>query len=637
MAFDPGGNLIIGDGTIRSISTKGIIRTIASFECCRVGQIYNPWQYGTGQIAVDLSGNIYAGLIYGNLLRRITPAGAVSDAAGNNQGSFTGDGGPSASGVLSLAEDVAVDGAGNVFIADFGASRVRKIAVDGTITTVAGNGISGFSGDGGPATRAQLAGPAGLAVDRSGNLFISEYLNNRVRKVGLEGTITTVAGFSGCCALGDGGPATQAFIPLPHGIAVDAQENLYITEWPDSRIRKVTPDGIITTIAGTGTRGFSGDGGPATAAQLDSPWGIAIDVAGNLYIADNQNLRLRKISTDGTITSVTTSAPNLGNPEGITVDSAANIFTSRGLKIAPDGKVTSISAVSAAGQQFYLGGSGVAADAAGNLFVVTGRAVLKLEPVAIPPPLPPIQGIVSAASGLQGTFAAGEIVVIYVSGFGPANVTTPPPGSTSVPTSLAGTRVFFNGIAAPILYTGSTQICAIVPYNFLFLVSPGNTNPTAPKTFPVAVQVVYGNLQTATLSVTITNASPGVFTLSQNGAGPAAALNQDGSINGRANPAAPGTTIVFFATGEGQTAPAGVDGKLAVAPYPQPLASVGVTIGGLPATVLYAGGAPGEVAGVMQVNAVVPPGLTANSAAALQLNIGSAVSQTGVTVAVSGN
>jgi uncharacterized protein (TIGR03437 family) len=251
--------------------------------------------------------------------------------------------------------------------------------------------------------------------------------------------------------------------------------------------------------------------------------------------------------------------------------------------------------------------------------------------------LPPIQGIVSAASGLQGTFAAGEIVVIYVSGFGPANVTTPPPGSTSVPTSLAGTRVFFNGIAAPILYTGSTQICAIVPYNFLFLVSPGNTNPTAPKTFPVAVQVVYGNLQTATLSVTITNASPGVFTLSQNGAGPAAALNQDGSINGRANPAAPGTTIVFFATGEGQTAPAGVDGKLAVAPYPQPLASVGVTIGGLPATVLYAGGAPGEVAGVMQVNAVVPPGLTANSAAALQLNIGSAVSQTGVTVAVSGN
>jgi uncharacterized protein (TIGR03437 family) len=628
LAFDASGNLIVGDGSIRSISPSGIVRTIASYNQV-AGQIYRP--YGSGEIAVDPSGNIYAGILYGNVLRRITPSGTVSTAAGNDNGSYTGDGGPSTSAVLSLTEDVAVDAAGNVFVADFGASRVRKIAPDGTITTVAGNGTSGFSGDGGPAIRAQLAGPTGLALDHSGNLFISEYLNNRVRKVSPDGTITTVAGFGGCCAVGDGGPATQAYIPMPHGIAVDSLNNLYIAEWPDSRIRKVTPDGRISTIAGTGTPGLSGDGGPAASAQLNLPWGLAFDASGNLYVADNQNLRLRKIAPDGTITSIATSG--IGNPQGIAADSSGNIFTSSGLKITPDGKSSSINGSSASGQSFYyLAGAGVAVDSAGNLFFATGKAVLKMTPLNLPPPPTPIGAIVSGASGQPNIFAPGEIVVIYINGFGPANLTTALPGSTSLPTSLAGTQVLFNGVEAPIVYTSATRISAIVPYNLPFLTDAVLSG--VPNLEPALIQIRYGALQSLSSVISIAATSPGIFTLNQNGTGPAAALNQDGSVNSASNPASAGSILTFFATGEGQTSPAGIDGKLAVLPYPKPVSSVSVTVGGLPATVLYAGGAPGQVAGLMQVNVAVPSGLAPNTSAALQLKVGDSVSQTGVTVAV---
>jgi sugar lactone lactonase YvrE len=195
---------------------------------------------------------------------------------------------------------LAADSAGNLFIADKGNSVVRKVSPDGIITTVAGGGME--FGDGGPATSAILT-PWGLAVDRAGNLFIGDQVSRRVRRVSPDGTITTVAGGGSCnCSyeLGDGGPATAVQLIGPPGLTVDSAGNLYIAE--GARIRKVGLDGIITTVAGSGANGFSGDGGSATAAQLTWANAVTVDGAGNLFVIDGP--RLRKISTDGIITTI---------------------------------------------------------------------------------------------------------------------------------------------------------------------------------------------------------------------------------------------------------------------------------------------------------------------------------------------
>jgi trimeric autotransporter adhesin len=187
-----------------------------------------------------------------------------------------------------------VDLAGNLYIADSSNHRVRKVTLDGTISTVAGNGVPGYSGDGGPATSASLAQPINVTVDPAGNLYISDNANHRVRKVSPLGVITTVAGNGISGFTGDGGLAVNAALQGPAGLAVDAVGNLYITT--ALRVRKVTPDGIISSFAGKGTRGFSGDGRPATVAQLASPVGLAVDVGNNLYIADTGNVRVRKVT-----------------------------------------------------------------------------------------------------------------------------------------------------------------------------------------------------------------------------------------------------------------------------------------------------------------------------------------------------
>ena len=186
---------------------------------------------------------------------------------------------------------------GNLFIADTGNNRIRKVTPAGVISTVAGNGtVVGYGGDGGPATSAQLHGPYGVAVDAAGNLFIADRDNCRIRKVTPGGVISTVAGNGTGGFSGDGGPATSAQLAAPHGVAVDAAGNLFIADYANNRIRMVTPDGIIRTVAGNGTMGFSGDGGPATSAQLFQPGGVAVDAAGNLFIADTFNNRVRKVT-----------------------------------------------------------------------------------------------------------------------------------------------------------------------------------------------------------------------------------------------------------------------------------------------------------------------------------------------------
>jgi hypothetical protein len=271
---------------------------------------------------------------------------------------FSGDGGPATDAQLSLPWAVAIDDAGHLFIADYGNGRVRKVSPDGIMTTVAGGGMLGFAGDGGPATSSQLSAIAGVAVDSSGNLFIADRGNSRVRRVSPEGIITTVAGDGTFGFAGDGGPATSAQLAGPEAVAVDAAGDLFIADYGNRRIRKVsvagiistivspahpmslavdpagdvfftgdrsvirriTTDGAINTVAGNGTRGFSGDGGSATEAQLDV-LGIAVDNADNLFIADYGNSRVRRVSPDGIITTVAGSGtPGYSGDGGLAMD-----------------------------------------------------------------------------------------------------------------------------------------------------------------------------------------------------------------------------------------------------------------------------------------------------------------------------
>src|SRR5437773_2649081 len=262
------------------------------------------------------------------------PGGAITTYAGRD---FSGDGGPATAARLLAPAGVALDPAGNLYIADTADHRIRKVTPGGTISTYAGSGSCGFSGDGGPATAAQLSVPVGVALDPAGNLYIADHDNGRIRKVTSGGTISTYAGSGSRGLSGDGGPATAAQLSSPHGVALDTAGNLYIAD--SNRIRKVTPGGTISTYAGTGTGPFSGDGGPATAAQLSSPAGVALDLTGNLYIADDGNYRIRKVTPGGTISTYAgggssnfsgdggpATAAQLNVPVGVALDPAGNLY-----------------------------------------------------------------------------------------------------------------------------------------------------------------------------------------------------------------------------------------------------------------------------------------------------------------------
>jgi sugar lactone lactonase YvrE len=236
------------------------------------------------------------------LVPALTPPGlaqVITTAAGNGSENVL-----ATSAQLNEPMGVAVDGSGNLYIADRANHRIRKVSSSGIITTVAGTGVVGYSGDGGQATCAQLYSPFGVAVDGSGNLYIADFGNHCIRKVSPSGIITTVAGTGAYGYGGDEGPATSAQLSYPLDVTVDGSGNLYIADRDNNRIRKVNASGIITTVAGTGTYGYSGDGGAAAFAQLHSPTSVAMDGDGNLYLADMGNHRIRKVNPSGVITTV---------------------------------------------------------------------------------------------------------------------------------------------------------------------------------------------------------------------------------------------------------------------------------------------------------------------------------------------
>jgi len=272
-------------------------------------------------------------------------------------GGFSGDGGPAVKAELSGPSGVALDGQGNVYIADTRNQRVRKVSLAGTITTIAGGG-PGISGSSGPATSAHFDDPIAVAVDGHGNVYVTD--RSFVYRVSSAGTLTTFAGSSTNPGFsGDGGPATTAQLAQPSGIAVDGRGDVYISDTRNNRVREVSPGGTITTIAGTSVPGFSGDGGPATKAQLNQPQGVALDGHGNVYIADQFNSRVRRVAPSGTITTVAGTGKNavdftsgratatpLSNPFALAVDAHGNLYVSADdrnvFKVSPQGTITTV-------------------------------------------------------------------------------------------------------------------------------------------------------------------------------------------------------------------------------------------------------------------------------------------------------
>lgn len=321
-------------GIITTMAGNGTVGFSGDGGQATAAQLTNP----TG-VAVDSVGNVYIAEPGTHRIRKVSPAGVISTVAGNGTPGYSGDGGLAIAAQLNFPTGVAVDFAGNLYVVDTANERIRKVTPEGVISTVAGNGTAGFSGDGGPATAAQLDTLDGVAVDSTGNLYIADSFNFRIRKVTAAGVINTVAGNGTPGFSGDGGPATAAQLGNPTGVAVDSAGNLYFSDVHFHRVRKVTPDGIVSTVAGTGTAGFSGDGSPATAAQLNGPIGVAVDSGASLYIADQSNFRIRKITAAGVISTVAgdgtsglnldtgpATAAQLNLPSGVAVDSAGDLY-----------------------------------------------------------------------------------------------------------------------------------------------------------------------------------------------------------------------------------------------------------------------------------------------------------------------
>ncbi|HTA82431.1 MAG TPA: T9SS type A sorting domain-containing protein [Bacteroidia bacterium] len=273
-------------------------------------------------IAVDNFSNIYIADFGNNRIREINSMGMISTIAGNGTAGYNGDGAPATATELNSPQAVAVNSSGAIYIADYGNNRIRTINSAGDIVTVAGNGTGGFTGDGTAATAAEIFHPTSITFDAAGNLYISDAGNNRIRKVNTAGIISTVAGNGTAAYAGDGLAATAASISSPYGISVDANNNLFIADYGNNRIRMVTSSGIISTVAGNGTAGFAGDGGAGTASELNYPHGTSVDASGNVYVADYQNFRIRELSLCNVVINANSS------PTSICAGSSANLTAS---------------------------------------------------------------------------------------------------------------------------------------------------------------------------------------------------------------------------------------------------------------------------------------------------------------------
>lgn len=305
LALDSSKNLYIADaanqrvrkvtastGKIATYAGGGGVGWAGDGAAATSASLYNP-----NGVWVDGQGNLFIADLLNQVVREVVPSGIISTVAGDNFPSYTGDGGPATSASMTYPWGVVTDNNGNLYISDSNDNRIRVVNSSGIISTYAGNGNGGYGGDGGPATNASIHQPFGLALDSAGNLYFADYANNRIRCVYRNGTIATVAGNGKLGSSGDAGPATSAELNGPYDVAVDSSGDIFIADYGNNKIREVTTNGIINTIAGTGAVGWSGDGGVATAAKLNFPTGVTVDNStGNVYVVDSSNAVIRLLT-----------------------------------------------------------------------------------------------------------------------------------------------------------------------------------------------------------------------------------------------------------------------------------------------------------------------------------------------------
>jgi uncharacterized protein (TIGR03437 family) len=554
---------------------------------------------GPRGVTEDQFGNLYIAEYNGQRVRKVTPGGIITTLAGNGTQGYSGDGGPATSAELNGPYRVTVDLAGNVYIPDSSNCRIRKVSPNGTITTIAGNGVPGYSGDGGPATSAELTYPEAVAFDSAGNYYIADKANV-VRKVDPSGTITTAAGTGVSGYTGDGGPATSATLDGPVGVQVDSSGALYISDQGNNVIRKVT-NGTITTITGTGTFGFAGDGGPATKAEFYYPASIGLDAAGNLYIPDVDNNRIRVVLTDGTIWTVAgDGTEGYGGDGGPAVNAAIN--EPRSVSVAPNGNV-------------YIGDF--------------GNNRVRLLSQVLPANAPTISngGVVSASDfGEFTSLAPGTWIEIY--GTNLATATREWAASdfndNNAPTSLNGTKVTINGQPAFVEYISPQQVNVQVPSNVATGIQP--LILTSPSGTSVAYQVVLNAVEPGLLAPSNFNINGTQYAVAFDANSNNTYVLPAGAIPGlNSQPAKPGDTITLYGVGFGPVTPNVPAGQLVQGLTS--LASFDIAIGGVTAAVQYAGLAPDYV-GLYQFNVVVPS-IAATNAAPVTFSVnGTAGTQT---------
>ena len=521
-------------------------------------------------LAVDASGNLLVSDDEAHRVRRITPGGTISAFAGSGALGASGDGAEATTAAMNVPQDIVVDAAGAVYISDSNNHRVRRVAPNGVITTYAGTGELGFSGDGGPATQARLFSPAGLALDSAGNLYIADSFNSRVRKVNASTrVITTVAGNGLVGFSGDGGQATAATFKLPFGVAVDKNGALYILDRFDNRIRRVGTDGVITTIAGTGAAGYNGDNRAALGAQIAGGGFMTTDSDGDLYFADIANHRIRKISTSaGSAGLITTIAGN-----GI-----AGTFGDGG---------------DPASLQVFLP-TDVALDRNGVIYIADwgNYRIRKIQPTGGFR----IVSSVSAASFMDGALAPESIAAAFGQNLATSDR---PANSTPLPTLLNGTTVRARDASA---------VERLAP---LFFVAPAQVNfeiPPSTATGAATITITSGDGSVSTGVVRIASVAPGLFSANSNGRDVASAV----ALRIKANGEQTFEPVARFDQAANKFVPVPID----LGPetdrvflvafgtgtrFRSSLAASSATIGGANAEVLYVGPAGGFV-GLDQIN-----------------------------------
>jgi uncharacterized protein (TIGR03437 family) len=538
---------------------------------------------GPCALAVDNAGNLYIADSLNFRVREMAIGGNINTVVGTGTAGDTT--GTATSSQIRNPCGLLLDRSGNLYVADTTNHEVKKVS-GGALSKIAGTGTAGFSLDGNPAVNAQLNNPTGLALNAAGVLFIADTYNQRVRHIDTSGIIQTVVNFTGTQGyLGDGGAAIAAELNNPQGLAMDAAGNLYIADTDNGVIRKVPPDfSTISTVAGNGTNGYSGDGGPATQAQLSNPKDVAVDAAGNLYIADTTNCRIRVVTPDGIIHTVAgNGTPGYGGDGG-----------------------------AAAAAQLKFPAS-VKVDSGGNVYIADfgNQVIRQLTPVPTGPPS--VSGVQSSSLfGFGGSSAVAPGSWIEVQGSNLAGVSRSwllaDFNGVVAPTSLELTSVTIGGQPAAIASISPTMLLVQVPSQ----VAPGSQS--------LVVQTAVG--MTSPFTVTVNALQPGVYA-------PAFLLvgvNQytsefndfmewvlptGASAGTSSRPARAGDFIVVWGVGFGPVTPNVPTGTI-VQGLTTLTTPVQFSIGGVPATVLYQGLAPGEI-GLYQFDLVVPNNVAAGN------------------------